>query len=176
MDMKETDPVGGLYAVSPNAEFLTVGLDWVITNGIDFSGDGKTLYATDSSARQIWTFDYDPEEGLVGEGRLFAEVPDGAGFPDGCCLDAEDHYWGAHWDGSRVTRYRPDGSIERTIALPVPRVTSCCFGGADLDVLYVTSARVGLSPAQLEAAPLSGAVFAVTGLGVKGRPMRRFGG
>lgn len=176
MDMKETDPAGSLYAVTPDAEFLTVGLDWVITNGVDFSADGKTLYVTDSAERQIWAFDYDGEEGLVGEGRLFAELAEGEGFPDGCCLDAEDHYWGAHWDGARITRYRPDGTVERVIHFPVPRITSCCFGGPDLDVLYVTSARTGLSDEDLERYPLSGALFAVTGLGVKGLKTRRFGG
>jgi sugar lactone lactonase YvrE len=84
--------------------------------------------------------------------------------------------WTACWDGSRVVRRRSDGSVDRELGLPVPLVTSCCFGGPGLDILFVTSARVGMNPAALEAAPLSGGLFAIRGLGVRGRSMERFGG
>ena len=95
---------------------------------------------------------------------------------DGQTVDAEDHLWVAHWDGGRITRFRPDGTVERVVFLPAPRITSCCFGGPDLDVLYVTSARIGMSEAMLRAAPLAGGLFAVTGLGVRGLAPARFAG
>jgi len=73
-------------------------------------------------------------------------------------------------------RYRPDESVERVLQLPVPRPTSCCFGGADLSTLYVTSATIGLGVNARHAAPLSGGVFAVTSLDVRGRLPHKFGG
>lgn len=175
MDMDETDPHGHLFRFADH-RLKRHALGWTITNGLDWSGDGRTMYASNSTAREIWAFAYDLDAGTIGEGRVFAQLSEDEGFPDGCCIDAEDHLWGARWDGSCIVRYRPDGSIERRIDLPVPRVTSCCFGGPGLDELYVTTARIGLDSAQLDAAPHSGALFRITGLGVKGRPAHRYAG
>jgi sugar lactone lactonase YvrE len=91
-------------------------------------------------------------------------------------VDADDFLWTAAWNGAQVARRGPDGALEREVALPVPLVTSCCFGGPALDILFVTTARVGLTPAALQDAPLAGGLFAIRGLGVKGRPMPRFAG
>jgi len=96
--------------------------------------------------------------------------------PDGLTVDADDHVWSAHWGGARLTRYRPDGAIAQVVAMPVPQCTSCCFGGPDLATLFVTSASIGLDAAARTAAPLSGGLFAVTGLSIRGRPTARFGG
>lgn len=172
----EQDPSGHLYRLDPDLEVERFSMGFVVTNGPAFSGDGKTFYFTDSAARRIWAFDLDMKKGRLGERRLFAELEPDDGHPDGQTVDAEDHLWGAHWNGGKLTRYRPDGSVERTIGLPVPLVTSCCFGGADLGTLYVTTARVGLKERALEEAPLSGGLFAITGLGVKGRPSPKFAG
>jgi sugar lactone lactonase YvrE len=90
--------------------------------------------------------------------------------PDGLAVDSEGGVWIALWDGWRVARYAPDGRLDREIHLPVPRPTSCCFGGAGLATLYVTSARVRLSAAQLAEAPLSGSVFALDPGGARGLP------
>ena len=76
-------------------------------------------------------------------------------------IDAEGCLWVTHWDGWRVTRYGPDGEPRQTIRMPVKRPTSCTFGGPDLSILYVTSARMGLTETELAAAPLSGSVFAI---------------
>jgi sugar lactone lactonase YvrE len=102
-------------------------------------------------------------------------VPESEGKPDGLTLDAEGFVWSAHWDGWCVTRYDPDGHVERVINLPVPRPTSCVFGGADMQTLFVTSARIRLSAAQIADAPLSGSVFAIE-TGIKGLPENVFGG
>ena len=83
------------------------------------------------------------------------------GIPDGLTVDAEGGVWTALWDGWAVRRYAPGGRLDRTVTLPVPRPTSCTFGGADLTTLYVTSARIRLSAQQLEDAPLSGSLFAI---------------
>jgi len=176
MDDSETAASGHLYRLDADLRITRFDAGFVVANGIGWSGDGRTLYFTDSVARTIWAYDFDMSAGIPGARRLFARTPEADGYPDGLCVDAEDHVWSAHWGGSRVTRYRPDGTVAGAVVLPAPLVTSCCFGGDELDVLYVTTASVGLHEAARVAAPLSGAVFAVEGLGVSGRPMARFGG
>jgi sugar lactone lactonase YvrE len=174
MDDGEREPTGHLYRFNADCHVERFDTGFVVTNAIEWSVDGRTLYFVDSSQRRIWAYDFDMDAGRPGRRRLFAELDPAAGYPDGLTVDAEDHVWGAHWDGGRATRYRPDGSVERVVPLPVPRTTSCCFGGPDLATLFVTSAAIGLDGATLRAAPLSGSVFAVTGLGVRGRQPHRF--
>lgn len=174
MDDGEKNPTGHLYRLGPDGHVERFETGFVVTNGIEWSADGRTLYFVESAARRIWAYDFDMDEGRPGRRRLLAELDPRSGYPDGLTIDAEDHVWSAHWDGARLTRYRPDGSVERVVPLPVPRTTSCCFGGPDLATLFVTSARVGLDDVVLAAAPLSGSVFAITGLGVRGRPPHRF--
>jgi sugar lactone lactonase YvrE len=172
----ELDPSGHLYRLDPdlNLEGFVMGV--VVTNGPAWTGDGRTFFFTDSVNRRIWAWDFDMQQGALGERRLFAELKPEDGHPDGQSIDAEDGLWTACWEGGRVARRRPDGSLDREVRLPVPIVSSCCFGGEGLDILFVTTARVGLTPEQLEAAPLAGGLFAIRGLGVRGRPMARFGG
>jgi sugar lactone lactonase YvrE len=172
----EQDPTGHLYRLDPDLDYERFEMGFVVTNGPAWSGDGRTFYFTDSAARRIFAFDFDMDEGRPGARRLFAQLTPEEGHPDGQCVDAEDGLWTACWNGGRVQRRRPDGTVEREAILPAPLVTSCCFGGESLDILYVTTARVGLKPAALEAAPLAGGLFAIRGLGVRGRPMARFAG
>ncbi len=172
----ERDPSGHLYRLDPDLNLECFEMGFVVTNGPAWSGDGRTFYFTDSVARRIWAFDFDMDEGRFGGQRLFAELEPEEGHPDGQCLDVEDGLWTASWNGARVARRRPDGTLDREVRLPVPLVSSCCFGGEALDTLYVTTARVGLTPEQIEAAPLAGGLFAIRGLGARGRPMARFAG
>lgn len=176
MDDDERQPTGDLYRLDPDGTVTRFAVGWVCTNGIAWSGDGRTLYFVDTFARLIYACDFDMAAGRPGARRVFARVPDHQGYPDGLTVDADDHVWSAHWGGARLTRYRPDGSIARVVAMPVPLCTSCCFGGPDLATLFVTSASIGLDAAARAAAPQSGGLFAVTGLGVRGRPAARFRG
>jgi sugar lactone lactonase YvrE len=172
----EQDPSGHLYRLDPDLNLQPFPMGFVVTNGPAWSGDGRTFYFNDSANRRIWTFDFDMAAGTLGQGRAFAQFTPEEGHPDGQCVDAEDGLWTAHWNGGRLSRRLPDGTVERVLELPVPLVTSCCFGGPDLATLFVTTARVGLRPEALQDAPLSGGLFAVTGLGVRGRLSPRFGG
>ncbi len=176
MDNAVQRPTGHLYRLDPDHRVTAFPMGFVVTNGMAWSGDGATLYFTDTVAGTIWAYAFDMAKGRPGERRLFAQVPEADGRPDGGCVDAEDHLWSCHWGGSRITRYRPDGEIDRVVELPVPQVTSCCFGGPGLDVLYVTTAHEGMSAQTRAAHPQSGHLFAVKGLGVRGRPMPRFAG
>jgi sugar lactone lactonase YvrE len=176
MDDEERRPTGHLYRLDADLSVERFAAGFVVSNGIDWSGDGRTLYSVDTVERVIYAYDFDMSVGRPGARRVFACVPPEHGYPDGLTVDAEDHVWSAHWSGARVTRYRPDGMVERVVALPVPLTTSCCFGGPDLETLFVTSASIGLDEPARRAAPLSGGVFAVRDLGVRGRPAGLFRG
>ena len=114
----------------------------IVFNGPAFSRAGDRIYFADSPTCRILTARYDTANGALGEIDVFAEVPNGEGWPDGMTIDADDHLWNAHWDGGRLTRYRPDGSVERVIALPVKRPTSLSFGGPALTTIFISSAAL----------------------------------
>jgi sugar lactone lactonase YvrE len=147
-----------------------------ISNGIDWTGDGARMIYADTPTRRIDTFAFDGANGTLSDRRTLVELADDtAGFPDGLTVDVEDHIWIALWDGWAVHRYRPDGTLDRVVELPVARPTSCAFGGDDLGDLYITSARIGLTAEELEAQPRAGSVF-VLRPGVAGRLPNRFAG
>ncbi|MEW2425587.1 SMP-30/gluconolactonase/LRE family protein [Streptomyces nigra] len=133
--------------------------DVAVSNGTGWSPDGRLMYYIDSPTRRVDVFDH--EDGRVTNRRPFAEIEEGAGFPDGLTVDAEGAVWVALWDGSAVRRYTPDGVLDRVITFPVPRVTACAFGGPGLTDLYVTTARVGLDSPP----PLAGSLFVVPDAG-----------
>jgi sugar lactone lactonase YvrE len=146
-----------------------------VANGVGWTPDDRLFYFTDTQKQVIYAYDFDLASGEIANRRMFITVPEAEGKPDGMTVDAEGFLWVAHWDGWCVTRYDPDGKVDRVINLPVPRPTSCVFGGPDLQTLYVTSARIRLSAAQLAEAPLSGSVFSID-TGIKGLPENLYGG
>jgi sugar lactone lactonase YvrE len=174
-DRGEKDPTGNLYVIDAALRARRVDSGIICANGPAFSPDGRICYFCDSYARQVFRYDIDPATGEVGPRQLFATVPDDAGYPDGMTVDADGFLWNAHWDGWRVTRYAPDGAIDRVLEVPVPRPTAPGFGGADLATLFITSAAGGLSEQQLKEAPLSGSLFACEP-GVRGLPEPMFAG
>jgi len=97
------------------------------------------MYFADSPRHKIWAFDYDAEEGAMSKERLFASPH--PGFPDGSCVDADGCLWNAEYGAARVVRYTPRGKVDRVIEVPAQAPTCCCFGGARLDTLYITSAN-----------------------------------
>jgi sugar lactone lactonase YvrE len=146
-----------------------------VSNGIAWSLDNRIMYFADSWTRTIFRFDFDLDSGTLRNQRIFVQLPEGAGSPDGATVDAEGFLWSATYDGGCVTRYAPDGSTDRVIKMPVQRPTSCAFGGEDLSILYVTSASLGLTEKQRLDAPLAGGLFAIDA-GVTGLPEPRFAG
>jgi sugar lactone lactonase YvrE len=142
-----------------------------ISNGLGWSPDGSTAYYIDTPTLRIDAFDYAPDTGLSGR-RPFAEIPDGAGFPDGLTVDADGHVWVALYAGSAVRRYRPDGSLDGVVELPVTHVTACAFGGDDLTDLFITTSRENLAD---DAQPEAGSLFRYRP-GVRGLPVATFAG
>jgi sugar lactone lactonase YvrE len=152
---------GALYRLDPDHSFHRLIEGIRCPNGIAWSPDDRTMYLCDTWARQIFVFDFDPDEGVPHDRRLFAELTEEQGYPDGLTVDSEGFVWNAHYDGWRVTRYTPDGRVDRVNRLPVQHVTSVMFGGEDLRTLFVTSASMRLSEAQRAAQVDAGHVFAL---------------
>jgi sugar lactone lactonase YvrE len=164
-------PEGVLYCVE-GRRLRPVRSGICIPNSLAFGPDGATMYFADSLRHAIYAHDYDAARGAMGPERVLARtVP--PGFPDGSTVDAQGFLWNAEFNAGRVVRYAPDGRIDRVVDLPVPRPTSCAFGGPGLDVLYVTTASQHMTPQELEAQPLAGALLALDA-GVRGLPEPRF--
>lgn len=159
---------GQLYRYDPDGTLHRMFGDIEVPNGLAFSPDGSMLHFCNSPTRRLTVHALDPATGAMGPPSLFAESPP-PGNPDGAVIDADGCLWVAHFDGARLTRFTPDGRIDRVIPLPVPRPTAVCFGGDGLDTLFVTSARINMTEAALREAPLSGSVFAIHP-GVRGLP------
>ena len=166
--------LAGLYRLDPDLSCRQMVAGITVSNGLAFSPDDRTMYLACSHARTVWAYEFDADAGTLGGRRVFATLADGEGVPDGATVDSYGCYWVAHFDGGRVTRFNPRGEVDRVVPMPVPRPTSCAFGGPGMDTLYITSARFGLDPAALERAPLSGSVFALRP-GVAGLPEPEFG-
>lgn len=175
MDDACASPTGAIWRLSADLKIDQMSEGHVVGNGFGWSPNGDTMYFTDTHNRTIFAYPFDPISGSLGEKRCFATVPNDQGYPDGLTVDAEGYIWSAHWDGWQITRYRPDGAVDRVIPMPVPRPTSLAFGGSDLRQLYITSASIGLSEQQIREYPLSGGLFVVDP-GVTGRPEPFFAG
>ncbi len=140
-----------------------------VHNGMAFTPDGRALLLSHSEDGSIRRHRFDPGNGALGGSEPFATVPDDLGVPDGAAMDADGCYWAAIYGGGRLRRFTPHGDIDRDILLPVSQPTMCCFAGAGLDTLYVTSASEGLTNAQRAAEPLAGALLRLDP-GVRGHP------
>ena len=174
MALDESAGAGALYRLDADLTVHTMLTGVTISNGIDWSLDGRRMYYVDSPTRRIDVFDFDPATGTIASRRPFVSVPAEAGVPDGLTVDADGFVWLALWGGAALRRYAPDGALERTVPLPVSHPTSCAFGGADLDELYVTSARRPLTPDQRAREPMAGGLLRLRP-GVAGRPANLFG-
>ncbi len=175
MNTQAFDPDGGLYRIAPDLGVEKQFGDVIIPNSIAFSPDDRTFYFSDTRRFTIWAFDFDLGEGRIANRRVFADASGHPGRPDGSTVDAEGFLWNAEIMGGRLVRYAPDGRIDRVVAVPVPRPTSCAFGGEGLETLYVTSMSMGLSDAELALAPGSGGLIAFRP-GVRGLPEPAFAG
>ncbi len=164
-------PTGKLYCLRGGIPQVCL-TDIAISNSICFSPDGKHLYFADTPHRTILRYDLEGATGAISNRQVFAQTPPGA-FPDGSNIDSQGHLWNAHWGAGRVVRYAPDGSISGTIDVPATQPTCVAFGGENLDLLFVSSARQNLSPAALAGDNHAGDLF-VYKLDVRGLADSRF--
>jgi sugar lactone lactonase YvrE len=170
----EAAPTGALYRLDPDLRVHRLVDGLVCSNALCWSPDGRTLYHGDTGRGVVWAWTCEADGRLV-DRRELVRLDPAEGAPDGATVDAEGFVWLAHWDGGRVSRFDPGGRRERVVRLPVQRVTCPAFGGPDLDVLYLTSATIGLTPAERAAQPWAGGLLALSP-GVRGLPEARFRG
>lgn len=171
----DAEPAGKLWRIDPDgsATAMVHGVD--ATNGVGWSPDDRFMYYTDSLAGRIDVYPFDLATGTLGERRVFATVPAWRGMPDGLTVDVHGYVWSAQMNGWCVTRYAPDGTIDRVLNFPVRTTASATFGGIDFDTLYVTTFEDMLAESELAQQPLAGHVLGVTP-GVKGLKETEFGG
>lgn len=143
------EKTGKLYLIDRDGSVQVVADDVHMSNGLGLSLDNKTLYYADTAQRLIYAFDVDQATGRLSNKRVFVQVSDDEGIPDGLTVDSAGFVWSAQWFGAQVVRYDPEGKVERRIKMPVAQVSSVAFGGQDLTDLYVTTAA-DYSPSPLE--------------------------
>ncbi|KEX89611.1 gluconolactonase [Pseudomonas putida] len=174
LDMGANTAVGTLYRYGAGQQGpLQAQLNGLIVpNGLAFSPDGRTMYLSDSHplVQQVWAFDYDIDSGTPSNRRVFIDMNQYAGRPDGAAVDAEGCYWICGNDAGLVHRFTPDGRLDRSLAVPVKKPSMCAFGGSRLDTLFVTSIRPGDDHDEHS---LAGGVFALDP-SVKGLPEPHF--
>jgi len=166
---------GTLYRIDSDAMVHPMIGGLSISNGLGWNLAGDRMYFIDSPTRRIDVLDFDAEQGTVRNRRAFVDLADAPGVPDGMTVDAGGGIWVALWGGAQVRRYDSGGALTCIVDVPVPQPTSCAFGGADGVDLFITSARIGLSEAELDAHPRSGSVFACRP-GYQGLPTSCFAG
>lgn len=172
-DMGAGHRVGGLYRYAEGR--LELQLEgFIVPNGLAFSPDGRTMYLSDShpSVQHIWAFDYDTDSGTAHNRRLFVDMNQHPGRPDGAAVDESGCYWICGNDAGLIHRFTPTGRLDRSLAVPVKKPAMCAFGGPGLDTLFVTSIRP--QGTDLSDQPLAGGVFALRP-GVKGLEEPAFG-
>ena len=164
-----------LYKVDPDLRVTTMLTGVVVSNGLGWGPDNSKLYYNDTIARHVEAFDFDLAGGTIRDRRHLIDFSEGPGVPDGMAVDVAGCLWIAAWGGWCIRRYRPDGTLDRVVELPVAKVTSCCFGGKDLSEIYVTTSRHELANSDLARQPLAGSLFRFDP-GVEGLPTGQFGG
>ena len=172
---KITDPDQGLL-YSFDGKKVTRLLDGVtISNGLAWSPNHKTFYYIDTPTREIKAFDYDLATGQIANPRVAIYVPKSLGWTDGMTSDTDGNLWIAMWGGAQVTKWNPNtGKLLEQIPVPALQTSSCVFGGRDMNELYITSARKGMSEENLKKYPLSGGLFKII-TNVEGMPTFEFG-
>ena len=169
-------PVAALYRVDGNCGARRVLSDVMISNGIGWSPDASVMYYIDSLTLRVDRFDYDRDTGSIEGRRPFVTFDGSTGAPDGMTVDAEGCVWVAMFGGFHVQRFSPTGERLEAVATPrAPQTTCCCFGGPDLDTLYVTTAKVPIAGISTEGEPNSGALFAAD-VDAVGMPTNLFAG
>lgn len=168
MGLEQTEFEANLYMIDAKGE-AHLKIDSVtISNGIVWTKNKQTMYYIDTPTSEIKAFDYQDETGEISNMRVAVKVPDSLGYPDGMTIDENDELWVGMWNGNGVIHFNPlTGKMVSKIEVPAHNVTSCAFGGKDLDTLYITSSSLDMSPEEEKRYPNAGSVFKAVP-GVKG--------
>ena len=157
---RQAEPQAGAVYHYFGGTLTKLRTDVGIPNATCFSPDGRIAYFTDSHQKRIERVAIDPETGMPTRNwELFVDLGGTGASPDGAVCDAEGFVWNAEYGTGRVTRYSPDGRVDRTVSVDAPNVTCPCFGGADLKTLYITTAAQDMTPEAAACHPHAGSVF-----------------
>lgn len=160
MDLNAKKEAGVLYSLQNNFILKPEVSKTTISNGITWNADDTKMYYIDTTTSHISCFDYDLLTGNIKNRTEIVTINPNLGYPDGMTIDNKGMLWVALWDGFAVACFNPNtGEMLHKINIPAPKITSCAFGGPNLDVLYITTARVDMSVDELEKYPLSGSLF-----------------
>lgn len=167
---------GALFRLDPDGTKHTMLTEIGISNGLGWSPGRTTMYYTDSLQYKVYKFDYNLQTGSISNQRPFIQLPEDERkiVPDGLCVDQKGNIWSAQWNGWQVVKYDPNGTPTAIVKVPAQRVTSCCFGGEDLDTLFITTSRADLTKDELAEQPYAGDVFYCK-VDSKGQPTNLFG-
>ncbi len=162
LSMTREPRAAALYCLERDGR-ITRKLEGVgLSNGICWSADARVMFYIDTPTREVAAFDYEVATGTIANRRVAVRIPEGEGHPDGMTIDAEGCLWIAHFGGWRVSRWDPATGVRLAeVRVKTANPTSCAFGGPELKTLYITTARVTLSPEDLAAQPGAGSVWSV---------------
>jgi sugar lactone lactonase YvrE len=172
----EEQPLAALYCLDVDQTVRKLVDGVTCSNGISWSPDGRTMYYIDSPTKRVVAYDYEVASGALSDQRTVVTIPEDGGVPDGMSVDVEGMIWVAQWGGWQVSRWNPQtGEQLSSIALPVAQVTSCTFGGPNLDEMYITTAHIGQTANELAKQPKAGGIFHIK-LSIAGLPTNFYGG
>lgn len=160
MDRKLSRPIGQLYRLSIDQPVQAVDQGFVLSNGIGWNPESTLMYFAETHSKNIYVFDYDLKNGTAINRRVFANIG-GEGGPDGLTVDVYGNVWVAVFGGGAIYKYAPDGQLTQQLAFPTAHPTSCTFGGADLQTLYITSSRMSLEGESSTDSAQAGGMWAV---------------
>jgi sugar lactone lactonase YvrE len=169
MNYDESLTEGSLYRLDSGPKISLVLEGIGVSNGLGWSPDNRTMYFIDTVSEQVRAYPFDLGTGSIGEPSTLVTIKRADGLPDGMCTDDEGYLWVALWGGGCVHRFAPDGRLDTVVKVPARYTTSCCFGGPNLDHLFITTARRDLENDELGDQSLAGSVWAVRA-GVTGPP------
>ena len=161
MNEKRDANTAALYRVDDDGSLTEVLGEMMISNGLAWSPDGRTMYHADTPTHAIRAYDYDPASGTPHDRRVFATWSGETDRPDGGAVDSDGNYWSAFYRGGKVVKLSSRGEVLAEFPTPAMCPTMCAFGGKDLATLYVTTARQAREPDELVRLPQSGGVFAM---------------
>jgi len=162
MAYSQAPKLASLYCIDEKGKATTKIDSVTISNGIVWTKDKKTMYYIDTPTLTIKAYNYDDASGNISNERIAVKVADSLGFPDGMAIDENDQLWVGMWNGNAVLHFDPiSGKLISRVNVPAHNVTSCAFGGENLDVLYITTSSLDMTPDEQEKYPLAGSVFKV---------------
>jgi len=175
MHYDQNKPLASVYKIEENGNTTKMIDSVTISNGIVWTKDSKTMYYIDTPTANIMAYDFNTQSSTISNGRVAVKVKEKDGFPDGMTIDENDMLWVGMWNGNAIANYNPKtGELVSKIEVPAHNVTSCAFGGENLDTLYITTSSLDMTDEEKEKYPLAGSIFKIKP-GVKGVKSSFFG-